>query len=673
MVSLRLPRPVHLVLGLALLAFSACKEDSDTPPVLTTLTVTLPAAQVQMGQTETATVAGADQNGSIIDPGTVTWSSSASAVATVSTTGVVTGVTTGTAQITATSGTRTGQRTVTVVAPAAIVLNEVESNGGTPGDWAEFYNPTASAVDMSGWVMKDNDDTHIYTFPAGTTIAAGGYLVADEANFVFGLGAPDAVRLYSPYAVLVTSYTWTAHAATTYGRCPDKTGAFTTTTSSTKGAANDCTPSVRINEVESNGGVPDDWIELYNAGATTADISGYILKDNDDTHSFPIPAGTTLAPGAVAAFDVAVNFGLGAADAARLFTPTGTLIDSYTWTAHATTTYGRCPDGTGDFVTTVASTKGTLNSCGTTTPTGSPWPGTDDVHTVAGISVYGGNLSGLIYEDAAGGNPAVLWGIRNGPGTLFRLILSGGIWTPDPANGWSAGKNVKYSDGLLTSDPDAEGVTFSGTGSAGGIYVSTERNNSANTVSRLSVLRYRPQRRRHQPDRDQRLEPHERSSGRRREPRSRRHYLRAGLIPRGSGILRRGRGTHLRAGRLRESWHGALLRRARGERNDLRVRAQSCHKWVHARGHDRERVSRGHGSAVRSRAQVPVGHLRRWVWWSIRDSRNQYDDRLPDEGEVPDHQPVQPPQQHAEPEQRRLRDGHAGHVCRRVQGGLVVG
>jgi PKD repeat protein len=65
-----------------------------------------------------------------------------------------------------------------------------------------------------------------------------------------------------------------------------------------------CTPvapapaKVVINEVESSGGVPGDWVELYNAGGSAADLSGLIFKDNDDTHGYAIPAGTTLAPGA---------------------------------------------------------------------------------------------------------------------------------------------------------------------------------------------------------------------------------------------------------------------------------------------------------------------------------------------------------------------------------------
>ena len=111
-----------------------------------------------------------------------------------------------------------------------------------------------------------------------------------------------------------------------------------------------------MNEVESDDGSNPDWIELYNTGTSAVDLSGFVLKDNDDTHIFTIPSGTSIASHGFLAFD-ALGFGLGSADAARLFSPTGTLIDSYTWAAHAATTYGRCADGTGDFVTTISSTK----------------------------------------------------------------------------------------------------------------------------------------------------------------------------------------------------------------------------------------------------------------------------------------------------------------------------
>jgi hypothetical protein len=119
----------------------------------------------------------------------------------------------------------------------------------------------------------------------------------------------------------------------------------------------------------------------------------------------------------------------------------------------------------------------------------SAWPGGTAVLPVDGNSVFGGNLSGLIYE-STGDASGVLWAVRNGPGTLFRLVYNGSIWTPDPANQWATGKALRYPNG--TGDPDAEGVTFAESGPGGGVYVSTERDNAVRDVSRNAILRFDP-------------------------------------------------------------------------------------------------------------------------------------------------------------------------------------
>jgi hypothetical protein len=247
-------------------------------------------------------------------------------------------------------------------------------------------------------------------------------------------------------------------------------------------------PLVKINEVESSGGTPGDWTELYNAGTTPADISGFVFKDNDDTHVYTLPFGTTIpAGGFYVVEEAAQGFGLGGADSVRLFDKAGAVVDSHTWTAHATTTYGRCPDGSGAFGTSTASSKGAANACAPVGPVTFDWPGANDVKTLDEAAQFTSNLSGLTYEPATSGTPAALWAVVNGPGTLLRLLKSGSVYLPDTANDWGAGKALRYPDG--TGNPDSEGVTF-GASLADGIYVATERNNDASTVSRLSVLRF---------------------------------------------------------------------------------------------------------------------------------------------------------------------------------------
>ena len=134
---------------------------------------------------------------------------------------------------------------------------------------------------------------------------------------------------------------------------------------SSPASAGDPLTDVKVNEVESSGGVPGDWIELKNTSGTPTDVGGLRLKDNTDanaTYVFPSPT-VVPAGGYVVVDEAQLGFGLGSADTARLQSADGTtLLDSYAWTAHATATYGRCPDGTGAFGQT-ASTKGAVNDC----------------------------------------------------------------------------------------------------------------------------------------------------------------------------------------------------------------------------------------------------------------------------------------------------------------------
>ncbi len=115
-----------------------------------------------------------------------------------------------------------------------------------------------------------------------------------------------------------------------------------------------------------------------------------------------------------------------------------------------------------------------------------PWPGQNSVMTGDARGQFGKNLSGLFYEPAQGGAPAVLWGVLNSPGTVYRLVFDGDTWTFDTAGGWGAGKTLRYPDG--TGDPDAEGVTRAEL-TTPFFYTATERDNAAG-VSRLSVLRF---------------------------------------------------------------------------------------------------------------------------------------------------------------------------------------
>ena len=127
--------------------------------------------------------------------------------------------------------------------------------------------------------------------------------------------------------------------------------------------------TVFINEIESDdpaGG--NDWVEIVNTGETAVDISGWFVTDDGGLERLPeetwgLDEGTVLQPGAVLVLEKGVNFdfGLGKEDTVSLYNSNNELMDSHAYEGHASGTYSRVPDGTGNFVDQAA-TKGALNN-----------------------------------------------------------------------------------------------------------------------------------------------------------------------------------------------------------------------------------------------------------------------------------------------------------------------
>jgi hypothetical protein len=72
-----------------------------------------------------------------------------------------------------------------------VVVNEVLAHTDLPlEDSVEFYNPTATPVDVGGWfVSDDGDDLKKFQIPAGTIIPANGYHVIYESAIDGGVGS----------------------------------------------------------------------------------------------------------------------------------------------------------------------------------------------------------------------------------------------------------------------------------------------------------------------------------------------------------------------------------------------------------------------------------------------------------------------------------------------------
>ncbi|GAA4714330.1 lamin tail domain-containing protein [Nocardioides conyzicola] len=362
-----------------------------------------------------------------------------------------------------------------VAPPEAIKINEVESNGDPVADWVELTNTGGTAVDVSGWQLRDGGESNpAVTIPSGTTIAPGGFyaIYTEIPGPGFGLGVDDQVTLYkTDGTAAVDSYSWGPHAATTYGRCPDGTGDFRVTTVSTRGGPNACSP-IRVNEVVTSG--TPDQVELVNISGEPIDVAGWVVKDSTDASPTTLPSPSVVP--AHGYLVVTPNATLDAADSVRLFDTTSALIDSATWTTAPTPSLGRCADGVGAFKQTESVTIGAANACpGLTTE---PWPGSPTVAVSDDAATFNQDASGLAFDPADAGT---LWVAQNKLGTLWKMTKSGSTWVP--AAGWS--KTPKYHDG--TGAPDSEGITV---GPDGAVYLATERDNSNSGVSKMAVLRY---------------------------------------------------------------------------------------------------------------------------------------------------------------------------------------
>lgn len=293
------------------------------------------------------------------------------------------------------------------------------------GDALELYNAGLKGADLSGWKLSDDEafpPEKTYVFPGGSTLGPGEFKVLYAQNpdtlmgdFPFGITGKDieTLLLADANGEVVDSVMVDGHkAAVSFCRLPDGVGPWNQC-EQTFGAKNilaptacgnekiedqetcdgadlggetctslglgytagtlGCTGKCRfdykacttdsklvLNELES---VADD-IELFNGGAATVDLSGWILTDDRvdqlydpaaDTGKLVFPAGTKLEANKFLVIPVGLAagqhpFGLGSGgDTVTLFKLEGpTIIDSVTYGAdEALVSYCRKPSGPG--------------------------------------------------------------------------------------------------------------------------------------------------------------------------------------------------------------------------------------------------------------------------------------------------------------------------------------
>ena len=178
------------------------------PPRATTVTVTPSTAELAaLGATVQLTAGVRDQNGNAMSGAAVSWSSSATAVASVDGTGLVAAAGNGSATITATAGPASGSAQVTVAQEVSSVTVSPAADTLALGDTLRL---NAEAADANGhavvgakfdWVSQDTLVAVVDSAGLVTGIAAGDVAVTATSSGVTG-GA--ALTVVAPTTVAVT-------------------------------------------------------------------------------------------------------------------------------------------------------------------------------------------------------------------------------------------------------------------------------------------------------------------------------------------------------------------------------------------------------------------------------------------------------------------------------------
>lgn len=279
----------------------------------------------------------------------------------------------------------------------SIVINEVMPKNTGFGsdqdnefdDWIEIYNNGQEDIDISGYFLTDSDsDLEKWKFPEGTTLAKNGYLIVwvDGDSTQVGLHTPfklsalgETVLLLTPEKKVIQEVTFPEISPLqSYARIPNGTGDFSWAAPTFAAQNKEDDPdlniykNVVINELMAKNsqfgsdqdGEFEDWIEIFNLADQDIDISGFYLSDSkNDLTKWEFPAGTTLAKNGyliVWADADTLQAGLHAnyklsslGETVVLVSPEKIVINEVKFpVADGLQSYGRIPNGTGNFILT---------------------------------------------------------------------------------------------------------------------------------------------------------------------------------------------------------------------------------------------------------------------------------------------------------------------------------
>jgi len=142
----------------------------------------------------------------------------------------------------------------------ALVINEINYKSNPvydTGDWIEIFNPSHSAIDLSGYKFYDSGEGNLFTLPDGTVIGPAGYLAICEDTVKFRFFHPSATNFTGNFDFGLSSTGETVHFADPNGVVLDSVAYGTTSPWDTKPNGNGYTLSL-INPGLDNS-LPASW------------------------------------------------------------------------------------------------------------------------------------------------------------------------------------------------------------------------------------------------------------------------------------------------------------------------------------------------------------------------------------------------------------------------------
>jgi hypothetical protein len=248
-------------------------------------------------------------------------------------------------------------------------VNEVAASG-SPADWLEIVNASASAVELSDYCFIDSGALSMCSPLPAMSLAPGAYFAIDATDETngFKLGGDEEVSIYRiADQRLSDKADWAegdSPGGESWARIPDTTGSFARTNQVTRNAANladNPTAPLKtlvVNEVAADEPTMGDWVEIANATNAAIELSEYCIIDTGATPCSPLPA-MSLAPGAYyvrQVNDTDTGFGINGSEAVSIKRISDMRIsDIADWDAGGagpagTGSFQRSPSITGDFV-----------------------------------------------------------------------------------------------------------------------------------------------------------------------------------------------------------------------------------------------------------------------------------------------------------------------------------